>query len=266
MKLTAAHLRRLIKETVEEVMSAVDEAEKVDQNKDGKNDFKDVQIARMKASGMSHDKAVKKVHEAAGGGTVADALTAAGLPVRPALRKLASQPISSVSLSFDRRPGEEGSYSASVTPNVSLGQKIPTPTKIALTADEHDAISDYRNAGASVGGGGAAGSMDLSGPDVAMKAGRKVHQIMLSGDPADLSSELQDAIAWLSKVPDTTKVDYSDANGMMLVAYAPGDDNNEIDNVTISWSPKPSTMARSFQKVVSFLKRNSKNFIKGDVD
>jgi len=35
--------------------------EKTDQNKDGKNDFKDVQIARMKASGMSHDDAVKKI-------------------------------------------------------------------------------------------------------------------------------------------------------------------------------------------------------------
>ena len=36
-------------------------SEKKDQNKDGKNDFDDVKIARMKASGMSHDAAVKKV-------------------------------------------------------------------------------------------------------------------------------------------------------------------------------------------------------------
>lgn len=195
-----------------------------------------------------------------------DAFAAAGLSVRPALRKLSNQPISSITLQFDKHPGKPGTYSARVVPNVPLGQEIPMLSKVSLTADEHDAISDYKNAGASVGTGGAAGTMDLSGPDVAMKAGRKVHQIMLSGDPADLSSELQDAIAWLSKVPDTTKVDYSDANGMMLVAYAPGDDRNELDDVSISWSPKPSTMARSFQKVVSFLKRNSKNFIKGDVD
>jgi hypothetical protein len=42
-------------------MSAVDEEDKVDQDKDGDNDFDDVKIARMKASGMSHDKAVQKV-------------------------------------------------------------------------------------------------------------------------------------------------------------------------------------------------------------
>ena len=34
---------------------------KTDQDKDGDNDFDDVKIARMKASGMSHDDAVKKV-------------------------------------------------------------------------------------------------------------------------------------------------------------------------------------------------------------
>jgi hypothetical protein len=34
--------------------------EKQDLNKDGKNDFEDVMIARMKASGMGHEKAVKK--------------------------------------------------------------------------------------------------------------------------------------------------------------------------------------------------------------
>ena len=36
-------------------------SEKKDQDKDGDNDFDDVKIARMKASGMSHDAAVKKV-------------------------------------------------------------------------------------------------------------------------------------------------------------------------------------------------------------
>ena len=81
-----------------------------------------------------------------------------------------------------------------------------------------------------------------------------------------MASEIQSAISWLSKVADSTAVDYSAANGMMLVAYAPGDDDNELDNVSISWSPKSSTMAKSFQNVISFLKKHSKNFIKGDVD
>jgi len=61
MKLTVNQLRALIREAVEEAMSAVDEEDKVDQDKDGDNDFDDVKIARMKASGMSHDKAVQKV-------------------------------------------------------------------------------------------------------------------------------------------------------------------------------------------------------------
>lgn len=61
MKLTVKQLRTLIREAVEEAMSAVDEEDKVDQDKDGDNDFDDVKIARMKASGMSHDKAVQKV-------------------------------------------------------------------------------------------------------------------------------------------------------------------------------------------------------------
>ena len=39
------------------------ESKQVDQDKDGDNDFDDVKIARMKASGMSHDDAVEKVHE-----------------------------------------------------------------------------------------------------------------------------------------------------------------------------------------------------------
>ena len=61
MKLTVKQLRTLIREAVEEAMSSVEETEKVDQDKDGDNDFDDVKIARMKASGMSHDKAVQKV-------------------------------------------------------------------------------------------------------------------------------------------------------------------------------------------------------------
>ena len=61
MKITVKQLRALIREAVEEAMSEVDEADKVDQDKDGDNDFDDVKIARMKASGMSHDKAVQKV-------------------------------------------------------------------------------------------------------------------------------------------------------------------------------------------------------------
>jgi hypothetical protein len=61
MKITVKQLRALIREAVEEAMSCVDEEDKVDQDKDGDNDFDDVKIARMKASGMSHDKAVQKV-------------------------------------------------------------------------------------------------------------------------------------------------------------------------------------------------------------
>lgn len=61
MKITVKQLRALIREAVEEAMSSVDEEDKVDQDKDGDNDFDDVKIARMKASGMSHDKAVQKV-------------------------------------------------------------------------------------------------------------------------------------------------------------------------------------------------------------
>ena len=43
--------------------SGMYEGKKVDQNGDGKNDFKDVQIARYKASGMSGEEAKKKVAE-----------------------------------------------------------------------------------------------------------------------------------------------------------------------------------------------------------
>lgn len=62
MKITVKELRALIREAVEEAMSCVDEEDKIDQDKDGDNDFDDIKIARMKASGMSHDAAVQKVH------------------------------------------------------------------------------------------------------------------------------------------------------------------------------------------------------------
>jgi hypothetical protein len=72
MKIRLSQLRRIIRETIEEevvvsddreVEINVDEAE--DLNKDGKNDFEDVMIARHKASGMPHDKAVEKGEKAA---------------------------------------------------------------------------------------------------------------------------------------------------------------------------------------------------------
>jgi len=62
MKITVKELRQLIREAVEEAMSCVDEEDKVDQDGDGDNDFDDVKIARMKASGMSHKIAMNKVH------------------------------------------------------------------------------------------------------------------------------------------------------------------------------------------------------------
>jgi len=49
-------------------MAQLSEGKKVDQNKDGKNDFKDVQIARLKASGATKDTKVKEEFP-----TVADA-------------------------------------------------------------------------------------------------------------------------------------------------------------------------------------------------
>lgn len=57
MKITIKELRRLIRETVAEA----NKADPVDQDEDGDNDFEDVKIARMKASGLSHEKAVGKV-------------------------------------------------------------------------------------------------------------------------------------------------------------------------------------------------------------
>jgi hypothetical protein len=45
-------------------MAGIREAKKqVDQNNDGKNDFEDIKIARMKASGAIDDKEEKKVDE-----------------------------------------------------------------------------------------------------------------------------------------------------------------------------------------------------------
>lgn len=57
MKIRLSELRKIIREVVE---AELEEVEKIDQNEDGKNDFTDVKIARMKASGMSHKDAVKK--------------------------------------------------------------------------------------------------------------------------------------------------------------------------------------------------------------
>lgn len=62
MKITIRQLRNLIREAVEEAMSCIDEDDEIDQDKDGDNDFEDIKIARMKASGMPQDKAIKKVH------------------------------------------------------------------------------------------------------------------------------------------------------------------------------------------------------------
>jgi len=48
---------------IEELYSSMYEAKKEDQDKDGDNDFDDVRIARMIASGMSKEEAMKKVKE-----------------------------------------------------------------------------------------------------------------------------------------------------------------------------------------------------------
>ena len=60
MRIRLSQLRKIIRETVEEVVQ-----EKDDLNRDGEHDFEDVMIARMKASGMGHDKAVEKGEKAA---------------------------------------------------------------------------------------------------------------------------------------------------------------------------------------------------------
>jgi len=64
MRIRLSQLRRIIREVVEEAV--VDEASKDDDlNKDGKNDFEDVMIARHKASGLPHGVAVSKGEKAA---------------------------------------------------------------------------------------------------------------------------------------------------------------------------------------------------------
>ena len=51
-----------LKQMVSDCKKKMDEGKKVDQNKDGKNDWEDIKIARMKASGaISKDKEVKEV-------------------------------------------------------------------------------------------------------------------------------------------------------------------------------------------------------------
>jgi hypothetical protein len=61
MRIKLSELRSIIRESIEEVLEAED------LNKDGKNDFEDVMIARMKASGMDHEEAVEKGEKAAKG-------------------------------------------------------------------------------------------------------------------------------------------------------------------------------------------------------
>ena len=56
MKITRRQLEKVIREESLKIIR-----EDKDQNKDGKNDFEDVKIARMKASGMS-DEEIKKKH------------------------------------------------------------------------------------------------------------------------------------------------------------------------------------------------------------
>ena len=58
MKITKRHLLQMVKEEKEKQLS-----EKEDQNKDGKNDFEDVKIARMQASGMTDEEIRKKYPE-----------------------------------------------------------------------------------------------------------------------------------------------------------------------------------------------------------
>tara|TARA_A100001515_G_scaffold91598_1_gene73041 strand:+ start:8662 stop:9705 length:1044 start_codon:yes stop_codon:yes gene_type:complete len=57
----AGEYHRLIKGNTDLVVTIVKEGKKKDQNKDGKNNFEDVKIARMKASGMS-DKEIREKH------------------------------------------------------------------------------------------------------------------------------------------------------------------------------------------------------------
>lgn len=57
MRITLSELRFLIREVIEESRK---KRKKVDQNKDGKNDFIDVKIAQLKASGVPDEEAVEK--------------------------------------------------------------------------------------------------------------------------------------------------------------------------------------------------------------
>ena len=59
VKISANEYHRLVKGTNDLYLKVI--KEKKDQNKDGKNDFKDVKIARMKASGMTQDQ-IKDKH------------------------------------------------------------------------------------------------------------------------------------------------------------------------------------------------------------
>ena len=51
------------KEPMKKALKDKEQNESVDQDKDGDNDFDDVKIARMMASGMSKEDALKKVRE-----------------------------------------------------------------------------------------------------------------------------------------------------------------------------------------------------------
>ena len=57
MRITLSELRLLIREVIEESKR---KRKKVDQNKDGKNDFVDVRIAQLKAAGVPDKEAVEK--------------------------------------------------------------------------------------------------------------------------------------------------------------------------------------------------------------
>jgi len=63
MKIRLFQLRQIIREAIEEIASSK-KADK-DANDDGENDFEDVMIARMKASGMDKEDAVEKGEKAA---------------------------------------------------------------------------------------------------------------------------------------------------------------------------------------------------------
>ena len=61
MKIKLSEIRRIIREVLEEEL---EEAESDDHNDDGKKDFTDVMIARMQASGMPREKAIKSAEKA----------------------------------------------------------------------------------------------------------------------------------------------------------------------------------------------------------